>query len=97
MRAHGGVDAVGADQDVGFGGLDGLAVAIDEARRDLAALLLEARDAAAELDLVRAQHLCGGANRIICSSPRWIENCGHGRPAWRPRGSAQIVWPWRLA
>ena len=37
------------------------------------------------------------SNRIICSSPRWIENCGHGRPAWRPRGSAQIVWPWRLA
>ena len=31
VRAHGGVDAVGADQDVGLRRLDGLAVAIDEA------------------------------------------------------------------
>ena len=33
MRAHGGVDAVGADQDVGLDVLDGHAVAIDEAAR----------------------------------------------------------------
>ena len=46
-----------------FGGLDGLAVAVDEARRDLAALLLEARDAPAELDPLRAQHLPGGVEQ----------------------------------
>ena len=43
--------------------LDDLAVAIDEARRDLAALLLEARDAPAELDPLRAQHLLGGVEQ----------------------------------
>ena len=59
VRAHGGVDAVGADQDVGLRRLDGIAAAVDEAGDDLAALLLEGREAAAEPDLVRAQHLPG--------------------------------------
>ena len=61
VRAHGGVDAVGADQDIGLGRLDDRTVAVGEARRDLAALLLEARDAPAELDAPRAQHPLGGA------------------------------------
>src|SRR5471032_3324578 len=60
MRTHRGVDAVGADQYVGLRRLDGAAVAVDEAGEDLAALLLERRDAAAEPDLVRAQDLLRG-------------------------------------
>src|SRR5476651_527051 len=59
LCAHGGVDAVGADQDIGFGGLDGPAVAVREARMDLVALLLEASDTPAELDPLAAQHGAG--------------------------------------
>src|SRR6185437_16656098 len=50
VGTHGGVDAVGADQDIAFGLSDRLAIAIDELRENLVAPLLEADDAMAELD-----------------------------------------------
>src|SRR5260221_6610967 len=53
MRAHGGVDTVGADQNVGLGLLDRLAFAIREAGDDFAALLLEVRDAPTEFYSIR--------------------------------------------
>ena len=77
MPAHRGMDAVGADQDVAFGLASRLARRIGEARDDLGAALLEARQAVAGHDgaCAPSRSLIAPSN-ISCSVPREIEICG---------------------
>ena len=70
MLAHRGMDAVGADQDVALGLAHGLAGRIGEARDDLVAALLEARQAMAGDDRLRAQPLADRARAAPCAARR---------------------------
>src|SRR6185503_1749331 len=63
VRTHRRMDAVGADQDVGLGGLDDAAVAVGEASGHLRALLLEGGDAPAKVDPVGAEPAFGAVEQ----------------------------------
>ena len=76
MLAHGGMDAVGADQDVARGRTHRPARRIGEARDDGVAALLEPREAMAGDDGVAAEPLVDRGEQDLCSSPREIEICG---------------------
>ena len=77
MPAHGGVDAVGADEQIALRLARRPAGRIVEVGKDLVAALCEAGGRWPVTTRLSTQPRMNAASRISCSLPREIEICGH--------------------
>ena len=77
LTSHGGMDAVGTNENIGLVGQFGPGISINEANHDLVAALLEAVNLSPLRKFSAPMRSRTARSSRTCNCPRWIETCGH--------------------